>query len=68
MKVNKQLLDQKIEESGLKVNYIAKKLGVSRSGFDKKRSGELNFRVSEIFVLCALLRINEEEQNNIFCP
>ena len=67
--VNTQLLDEKIDKSGLKTNYIVEKLGISRNGFDKKRKGKITFRTSEIYVLCDLLRItDDEERDKIFYP
>jgi len=67
--VNTQLLDDKIAESGLKIGYIVEKIGLSRFGFDKKRKGITPFRVSEIYVLCDLLGISDdEEKTKIFYP
>lgn len=63
----KQLLDEWIGNSGLKISFIADKLGLSRAGFDMKRNGEIPFRKAEIYVLCDLLRITDEaEQEKIF--
>ena len=38
--VNAQLLDEKIEKSGYKLNYICEKIGISRSGFNLKEKNE----------------------------
>lgn len=65
--VNTQLLDEYIENSGLKVGFIVEKLGISRQGFDKKRKGITPFRASEIYVLCDLCRIPDLERPKIFC-
>ena len=65
--VNTQLLDEKINSSGLKINYICEKLGISRQGFDKKKKNQIAFRCAEIYVLCDLLRIsNDQEKKSIF--
>lgn len=64
--VNTQLLDEKINSSGLKVGYIVDTVGLSRNGFDKKRKGKLAFRVAEIYVLCDILKISDEEKQRIF--
>lgn len=64
--VNTPLLDACIKESGLRVGYIIEKLGLSRNGFDKKRKGVTPFRTAEIYVLCDLLKLSEENKNNIF--
>ena len=64
--VKTQELDNKIEASGLKISFIIQKLGISRTGFDKKRKGQTPFRVPEIYVLSDLLRLTEDEKMDIF--
>lgn len=66
--INTQLLDAKIEASGLKIGYIIEKLGLSRNGFDKKRKGITPFRVSEVYVLKDLLKLTDEDEVIIFYP
>lgn len=66
--VNTQLLDEAITKSGLRIGYIVNTLGLSRQGFDKKRKGITPFRVSEIYVLCDICHINDEDKTKIFCP
>ena len=68
MRVNTQLLDEKIAESGIKVSFIIKQLGLSPEGFYKKKRGETPFRTAEIYVLCDLLRLSEREKILIFYP
>ena len=68
MRVNAQLLDKKIEETGLKVSFIIDKLGLSPNGFYKKKNGITSLRASEVYVLCDLLRINDNEKAEIFLP
>ena len=69
LNVDTELLNKKIETSGLRVGYIVEKLGISRQGFDKKRKGLISFRVSEVYVLCDLLRITDnDEKRKIFYP
>lgn len=63
---NTQLLDERIEQSGLKVGFITEKLGLSRNGFDKKKKGKTPFRAAEIYVLCDLLKLSEEDRQDIF--
>lgn len=68
MNVNIQLLDEKIKNSGLKIDYICKNLGISRQAFMKKRKGVTKFRGSEIYVLCDMLHIiDTNERDKIFC-
>ena len=64
--VNAQLLDDKIEKSGYKLNYICEKIGISRSGFNLKRNNKIPFRTSEIYVISDLLNISDEEKQSIF--
>ena len=67
--IDAQLLDDKIESSGLKIGYIVDKIGISRQAFDKKRKGLISFRISEIYVICDLLNItDDEEKAKIFYP
>ena len=56
-----------IRESGLKLGFIAEKLGLSRFGFSKKINNETEFKASEIDALCELLHIDSyEERLKIF--
>lgn len=55
-------LQNRIDESGLKQEFIAKKLGLSSYGFAKKRDNETEFKPSEIEVLCDLLNITSLEE------
>ena len=64
--VNTQLLDAKIDRSGLRIGHIVETIGISRQGFDKRRKGKNRFRKSEIYVLCDLLHLTEEDKNAIF--
>lgn len=59
--VNTALLDEKIGQSGLKVNYIVDALGISAQAFYKKKGNRTPFRKSEIYVLCDLLKITDVE-------
>lgn len=68
MRVDTQLLDKRIEESGLKVSFLIEKLGLSPNGFYKKKNGDTPFRTAEVYVLCDLLNISNEEKGKIFFP
>lgn len=56
---NTILLRETIAESGLKLSYIAEKMGLSSYGFSKKLNGETEFKASEIENLCSILQIND---------
>lgn len=66
--VDSELLENKIKESGYKIDFIVDSLGISRQGFAKKRKGAIPFRASEIYVLCDKLKIADDERSKIFCP
>lgn len=64
--VNTQLLDEKIEASGLKNSFIYEKLGISKTAYCKKKNNKTPFRLSEIYVICDLVKIPDEEKSSIF--
>lgn len=64
--VDTQLLDEKIYSSGIKVGHITNKIGISRQAFDRKKKNMLKFRVSEVYVLCDLLKLTDAEKERIF--
>lgn len=64
---NTQLLEDRIKRSGLKIGYIVDKLGISRQAWDKKKKNEIAFRAAEVYVLCDLLNISEDEKESFFC-
>lgn len=66
MKVDTELLQKKIEDSGLRKGFIAEKLGRSRQALRDKIEGRTEFLPSEIRVLCELLRLTDEERRLIF--
>lgn len=64
---NSKLLKERIEQSGLKLGFIADKLGMSQYWFKKKVNNEKNFLAWEIQVLCKLLNITSlREKDRIF--
>ena len=64
---NKELLDEYIAKSGLKITFIAEKLGITVQSFGQKRNNVSSFKAAEIYVLCDLLNI-KEDRDKIFCP
>lgn len=64
---NTKLLREKIEGSGLKLSYIADKIGLTRFGLYKKLQDGTEFKPSQIVKLCELLKIETvEEREQIF--
>ena len=59
-------LKSAIDNKGLKLSYIANKLGLSRSGLYKKLDGITEFKASEIAVLSDLLDLSAAEIHTIF--
>ena len=66
MKVNTKLLQQKIKDSGLKIGFIAEKLGRSRQALSDKIQGKTEFLPSEIRILCELLHLSDDDRRLIF--
>lgn len=60
-----ELLKKKINESGLRFNFIAEKLGLSRSGLYQKINGNNEFTQSEIVKLCEILNIKSIQERQV---
>lgn len=58
---NTEMLRRIIKESGLKLEYIAAQLEISRFSLSKKIENETEFKASEIQKLCDVLRISSNE-------
>lgn len=63
---NTALLREKIDESGYKIRFVAKKIGITYQGFLKKINNESEFKASEIQGLKELLNLTDEERDKIF--
>lgn len=57
-----KLLNDKIDESGLKRNFIADQLGITPQGFYLKTSGKNEFTASQIQKLCDILKITAQKE------
>lgn len=60
------LLRKVIDESGISITYLAKKLGISREGFYKKLNGDTEYKASEIFKLQKILHLTDKTRDKIF--
>lgn len=60
------MLSNKVKESGLKLTFIAKKLGITREGLYRKMRNETEFKASEIICLQTILRLTNKERDEIF--
>lgn len=62
---NTKQLRKKIEASGLKMQYIAGQLQISRAALTMKLENRSDFRQAEIVKLCELLGIEAPEEKNL---
>lgn len=63
---NTDLLREKIDQSGYKLRFIAKNIGLTYQGFLNKINNRNEFRANEIQALYDLLDMTEEERVAIF--
>lgn len=64
---NKTKLKKRIDESGLKLGFIADRLEISYAWLKKKIDGDVAFKAYEIQILCDLLDITDlQEKEDIF--
>lgn len=68
LNIDTEMLDDAITKCGLKTAYITEQLGISRQAFDRKRKGINAFRQSEVYVLCDLLKLDDNAKKQIFFP
>ena len=65
---NTELLRAKIDQSGYKLRFVAKQIGITYQGLLNKINNRSEFRASEIQTLYNLLGLTEEEREAIFLP
>ena len=64
---NTDLLREYIDNNGVKIQFLAKKLNISRAALSQKINNKSEFKAKEIQGLCDLLGINSpEEQYRVF--
>ena len=59
--LNRKMLEDRIQQKGLKKSYIAERLGISRATLSSMLNGKTEFRLSHVRTLCKLLDIRDEE-------
>lgn len=64
--VDTKKLRESISNSGLKLNYIARQLGITPAGLRKKILNQTEFKAGEIVVLGNVLQMTREERDEIF--
>lgn len=62
------LLRQKMNNSGFKLTFIAKKCGITYQALLSRMKNEVEFRVDEVRVLKDLLSLTDDEVAKIFYP
>ena len=63
---NTVLLREKIDASGYKLSFLAKKCGITYQAFLSRMKNEVEFRVNEVRVLKELLNLSDEDVAKIF--
>lgn len=64
--MNSEALKRAINRRGLKIRYIAEKLGISHEAMYNKVKGKTEFKASEIAMLIDLLDLSDAEVREIF--
>ena len=64
--MNCEELKKRIDERGLKIRYIAEKLGISHEAMYNKVKGKTEFKVSEVAALAKVLNLSDKEIRSIF--
>ena len=65
--VDTELLESKIEQSGQKKGYLAKRCNLSRAGFRNCEINKADFTYGHVRILCLELNITDpEEEKAIF--
>lgn len=66
MSYNSKLLKQEIKKSGIKLKFIAERLGISAYGLQLKIDGKNEFKNSEIIAICDTLNLANHMRDKIF--
>ena len=61
-----EALNKVIENSGLKLTFIARALKLSREGFYKKLNNQTEFKASVIVKMQEILNLSNEQRDKIF--
>lgn len=61
-----ELLAKRIYDSGLRKEYIASKIGITRQSLSKKINGDSDFTASEISKLKLILNLSAEDLQSLF--
>ena len=64
--VKTELLREYIDKSGLKIQFLAKEIGITRQSLTSKIDGVHDFRVQEAARLSELLALTKAQRDTIF--
>ena len=64
--VNSNMLKKKIDDSWMKIKYVAVQIGLTPAGFYKKINNESEFKVSEVVAITRVLGLSSNERDEIF--
>lgn len=63
---NTELLIEAIKKSGLKMTFVADRLGISRQSLNRKIKNQCQFKASEIKEFGDILNLSGKEKERIF--
>ena len=63
--MNVELVNQYIRDSGLKLGYIAKQLGITYVALHNKMKGKHPFTLQELTILRDLLKLDDDQWNSL---
>lgn len=68
--VNTQALVDMIQDSGIKISFLADKMGITRQALHMKLQGKRDFKSDEALILANALHINDSDTivRIFFCP
>lgn len=64
--VKTELLRENIDKSGLKIQFLAKEIGITRQSLTSKIDGVHDFRLREAVKLSKLLGLTKAQRDTIF--
>lgn len=63
---NTKKLKDRIDDSGISISFISRKMGISREAFYLKMNNETEFKASEIRCIKEVLSLTNKERDVIF--
>lgn len=63
---NSALFREAVAKAGIKYKFLAKSLGITPYGLQKKIDNQSEFKASEIYTASKVLNLSEQDRNSIF--